>query len=294
MAILNRAGPGSVALESTFLVHGVPRESALSFAGRLAQIVRDHGVHPALVGVVGGVPTVGLTDDELRRLLEAAETPKANTSNLGVLIHRGLHAATTVSATMELAAGAGVRLFATGGIGGVHRGYGTTLDISADLGALARFPIAVVASGVKSILDVVSTREALESLGVPVVGYRTDRFPAFYLRESEAGVDARFDDPADLARFLDAELRRTGRGVLVANPIPAEHEVREDDWNRWLAEAERQAEGARVRGRSVTPFLLARLHEASAGATVRANLALVESNVRLAAALCREMISVAG
>src|SRR5690606_10624096 len=138
--------------------------------------------------------------------------------------------ATTVSATMEIAAAAGLRLFATGGLGGVHRGYAQRLDISADLAALARFPVAVVCSGVKSLLDVESTREALESLGVPVVGFGTDRFPAFYRRASEAGVDARFDDPESLAAFLSQELARTGRAVVVANPIPAADEIAERDW----------------------------------------------------------------
>lgn len=184
---------------------------------------------------------------------------------------------------------AGLRVFATGGIGGVHRGLATRLDISADLAAFTRFPIAVVSSGVKSILDVESTREALESLGIPVVGFGTDVFPAFYRRESDAKVDARFDDARELARFLRFEMERTARGVLVANPIPAQDSLAEKDWARWLAEAMGRAESEGAKGRDVTPRALALLHEVSSGATLRANLSLLKANTRLAAALGREM-----
>jgi pseudouridine-5'-phosphate glycosidase len=195
-------------------------------------------------------------------------------------MHARSHAATTVSTTMELAAGAGVRVFATGGLGGVHRGFARRPDVSADLAALARFPVAVVSSGVKGLLDVEATREVLETLGVPVVGFRTDRFPAFYRRESAARVDARFDDLADLARFVLAELGRTGRGIAVCNPIPPAHEIRESAWEGWLREAEAQAGDAD--GRDATPALLGALHAVSGGATLRANIELVKSNARLA------------
>lgn len=287
--IVNRAGPGSVALETTLLLHGVPREQSLPLARNLSNVVREHGAQPALVGIVGGAPTVGLTDEELGTLLDAGEVPKVNTSNLGLVLARGGHGATTVSTTMELAAGAGVQVFATGGLGGVHRGYGEHLDISADLAAFTRFPVAVVTSGVKSILDVEATRELLESLGVPVVGFRTDRFPAFYLRESAAGVDARFDEVEPLARFLASELARTGRGVVVANPIPRESELPRADWDRWLSQATAEAAAKGVSGRGMTPFLLGRLHELSGGATLRANLDLVHSNAALAAQIARAM-----
>jgi pseudouridine-5'-phosphate glycosidase len=287
--LINRAGPRPVALETTLLVHGVPPTSARPLHEELARIIRQEGADPALVGVVAGEPVVGMTAEELGRLLDDDAVPKANTGNLGVLMHRASHAATTVSATMELAAAAGVRLFATGGLGGVHKGYGTRWDVSADLAAMARFPVAVVASGVKNLLDVVSTREALETLGVPVIGFGTDRFPAFYLRESDAGVDARFDDPTELAAFLHAELERTGRGVLVCNPIPAEHEIDPARWSAWLEAAADRAERAGVTGRAVTPAILAELHEHSGGATLAANLELVRSNARLAARLAAAM-----
>jgi pseudouridylate synthase len=181
-------------------------------------------------------------------------------------------------------------VFATGGIGGVHRGYAHHLDISADLAALARFPVAVVCSGVKSILDVAATREALETLGVPVVGFAADDFPAFYLRSGDAGaVDARFDDPSDLASYVDRELARTGRGVLIANPIPASDELNAQDWARWLAEAERRAVAQGAHGRAVTPAVLGALHEVSSGATLTANIALVRSNARLAGAVAASL-----
>lgn len=290
--LVSRATRRAVALETTLLVHGVPKGEAAPLAREIEGIIRSRGAEPALVGVVAGVPTVGMTSAELRDLLSAPDVPKANTANLGAMIHRGLHAATTVSATMELAAAAGVSVFATGGLGGVHRGFGDGLDISSDLAAFTRFPVAVVASGVKSLLDVSATREALETLGIPVVGFQTDAFPAFYRRASDDGagpVDVRFDDEATLARFVASELARTGRGVVVANPIPAADEIDRESWERWLEEAENARASARVSGRAVTPFLLARLHELSGGATLRANLALVRSNARLAATIAATM-----
>jgi len=283
--LIDRSTPRSVALETTLLLHGVPRDSAAPLAHELAEIVTRAGAHPALVAILAGVPIVGVNDAELKALFDTPEVPKINSANLGVVLHRGFSGATTVSTTMELAAAAGVRYFATGGLGGVHRGYADHLDISADLAAFTRFPVAVVTAGVKSILDVVSTREAFESLGVPVVGYRTDHFPAFYLPTSEARVDARFDDEAELALFVQAELHRTGRGVVIANPIPAEHALDPVGWDAWLREASDDAQRQGVQGRAWTPFVLAHVHRRSGGATLRANLELVKNNVALAARL---------
>lgn len=282
-----------MALETTLLVHGLPADASRGFAAELDAIVRTAGGEPATVGVVDGTPVCGLSEAELSALIDAgpAAIPKANTANLGALIHRGSSAATTVSATCEIAAASGVRVFATGGIGGVHRGYGERLDISSDLMALARFPVAVVASGVKSILDVAATREALETLGVPCVGLGVDLLPAFYRRDLGEGsgpaLDARFDDVHELAGFVRGELVRTGRGVLVCNPIPAEAELGEADWGRWLAEA--QAQAANAAGRDATPALLGALHRVSGGATLEANLALVRSNAALAGAIATTM-----
>jgi pseudouridylate synthase len=290
--LVNRAVPRSVALETTLLVHGVPKASAPTLAAELDDLIKANGAHPATVGVVAGRPTVGMTPQELQILLEAPSVPKANTANLGILMHRGEHAATTVSATMELAAAAGVRVFATGGIGGVHRGYGDHWDVSSDLTALTRFPVAVVSSGVKNLLDVESTREYLETLGVPVVGYGTDTFPAFYLRRSGSGVDAAFDHVSDLAEFLSWELKRTGRGVVVCNPIPIESELPSKQWHGWLEQAEFQAKASGATGRAVTPAVLGRLHQVSDAATLRANLALVKSNASLAAMISARMAEV--
>jgi pseudouridylate synthase len=277
----------AVALETTLLAHGVPPDEGMPLFRELREIIERCSVDAAAIGVLRGRPVIGLTEGELAELLAAPGLPKANTSNLGILMHRGLSAATTVSTTMELAATAGLRVFATGGLGGVHRGYGTALDISSDLAAFTRYPVAVVAGGVKSILDVESTREALETLGVPVVGFRTDSFPAFYLRESSARVDARFDDARELAAFAHGELRRTGRGLLVCNPIPREAQLDAEEFSAWLALAEASAAGAA--GRDRTPRVLGALHRISGGATLRANLALVKSNADLAAQLCAAM-----
>lgn len=287
--VINRAGPRAVALETTLLLHGVPREEAQLLAEDLCRDVEKNGGQPVIVGVVSGRPIVGLTRDELTTLLDASGVAKANTSNLGALIASGAHGATTVSTTMELAAAAGVRVFATGGLGGVHPGWTVVPDISSDLFALTRFPVAVVASGVKSILDIEATREVLETLGVPVIGFRTDRFPAFYLRESTSGVDARIDDEGRLAGFVSQELRRTGRGVLVVNPIPARDELDRAQFDRWLQQARAHAEQHGAGGREVTPAILGALHLLSGGATLRANVALVRANAQLAAMLASRM-----
>lgn len=272
-------------METTLLVHGVPTDASVVLAEELDVIVREAGSTPALIGVVDGRVTIGMNRDELESMLSGGAVPKVNTANLGHALHAGYSAATTVSTTMELAAYAGLRVFATGGIGGVHRGYGEHLDISADLVAFTRYPIAVVTSGVKSILDVRATREALESLGVTVIGFGTDVFPAFYLRDGGCGVDIRIDDPDELASFVRAELPRTGRGIVIANPIPVEDELLESDWSEWLREAERRAVESGAAGRDVSPAVLAELHEVSGGKTLEANIALVKSNARVAAML---------
>lgn len=290
-SLVARTAPNSVALETTLLLHGVPKGQGRPLNDELASIVRANGGTPTTIGVVHGIPTVGLTDAELDTLLAAEKVAKSNTANLGLFLHRKQHAATTVATTMELAAAAGVRVFATGGLGGVHRGYANHLDISADLAAFTRFPVAVVTSGVKSLLDVAATRELLESLGVPVVGFRTDDFPAFYQRSLGGAacngpkVDARFDDIQTLARFVHAEMTRTKRGVVVCNPIPSSDEIPAAQFETWLAQATADAAKQGIQARDVTPFILGSLHRLSNGATLKANLALVKSNAALAAQL---------
>lgn len=277
----------SVALETTLLVHGIPVAEAPALNRELGEIIRANGAEPALIGVHHGVPVAGMTDGQLDDLLAADHVPKLNSANLGVALHRGGHGATTVSATMEIAAGHGIRVFATGGLGGVHSGFGEHLDISADLAAFTRFPVAVVTAGVKSILDVASTREALETLGIPVIGWKTESFPAFYLRETDLAVDATFTDIEDLAGYVADELERTGRGIVIANPVPEADELSRGDWERWLAEARERTAGAA--GRDATPALLAALHELSGGETLRCNLALVRHNAAIAAQLCKSL-----
>lgn len=294
MDIERRVASPAVALETTLVVHGVPRRAAMPLVDQLESAVIDAGAHPAFVGVVSGRPIVGLSRGEVEQMLDAPDVPKANTSNLGVLMYKKHHAATTVSTTMEIAAGAGLRVFATGGLGGVHRGYGQRLDISSDLAALARTPMVVVCSGVKSILDVASTREMLETLGVTVVGYRTDSFPAFYLREGGVCVDIRMDDVREIAAFATHELTRTGRAIVVANPVPMDHEISPQDWDGYMLRAiaqiaQRETVGLDAHGRHATPALLAALHEVSGGRTLRANIALAASNADLAGTVASAM-----
>lgn len=277
-----------VALETTLLAHGVPSDRAMGLWREMERAVEEGSggaARGAVVGVVGGRAVVGMHEDEVGAMVRGGKgVAKLNTANLGLALARGESGATTVSATMEIAARAGVRVFATGGLGGLHwrRGAEDPLDVSADLLALARFPLCVVCSGVKAILDVVSTREALETLGVPVVGWKTDDFPAFYLRESGAGVDGRFDDERALSAYVRDELSRTGRGVVVVNPPPEADALDGKQWGEWLKVAEERARKQRVTGRAVTPAVLAALHELSGGATLRVNESLAVSNARVA------------
>lgn len=238
-----------------------------------------------LFGLRGEGRGTRLTSLDLSGMLVKPGVAKLNTASLGAAMAKVERGATTVSTTMELAAAAGVRVFSTGGLGGVHKHLDQRLDISTDLLAFTRFPVAVVTAGCKSILDVANTRELLETLGVPVIGYRCDRFPAFYRRDGGVGVDARFDEIEPLARFVRHELARTCRGVVICNPIPAEHELAESQWNGWLAEAERQAVAGGATGRDVTPAVLGALHKVSGGATLKANIELVKHNVAVGAQL---------
>lgn len=274
---------GVVALESTLLAHGLPRERRMEVALRLEAVVRGEGAVPATVAVVDGRLRVGLDDDLLGRIIEGG-AEKASLRDLAPAVALGGVWATTVATTMAIAHRAGVRWFATGGIGGVHRGATETFDESADLAALARIPVAVVSAGAKSVLDLPRTLERLETLGVPVLGFRTDQLPAFYHGRSGLPVSCSVDSEADLARVAVARFDRLGEGgLLVVQPPPAEHAADPDEVDRWIDAALGEAEGRRIRGRAVTPFLLAALAEASGGRLVDTNVALVEANARLAA-----------
>jgi len=275
-----------VALESTIISHGFPYPANLECALTCEAVIREAGAVPATIAVLGGRPTVGLTAEQIAYLASAGpdRIAKASRRDLGVLAARGADGATTVAGTMLIAELAGVRVFATGGIGGVHRGAAETFDISADLLELARTDVCVVCAGAKSVLDLGLTLEVLETHGVPVLGYGTDEFPAFYTRTSGYCVDARVESPAEVADVLKAraELGLTG-GVVVANPIAAEHEIGHAELDGWIDTALAESDAAGVRGKDVTPFLLARLHELSSGITEQANKELVWSNARLAA-----------
>jgi pseudouridine-5'-phosphate glycosidase len=273
-----------VALESTIIAHGMPWPRNHETALRLEAAVRESGAQPATVAVLDGTLRVGLEADELERLArEGGRVAKVSRRDLPFLLARGETGATTVAGTLIAAHMAGIAVFATGGIGGVHRGWQQTGDVSADLPELARSPVAVVCSGAKSILDLGATRERLETYGVPVVGYRTDVLPAFYTRDSGFPVDYRVDEPEDWARAFLIQ-RRLGLegGMVVANPVP---EDREADFHRMetvTREALAEADAQGLRGAALTPFLLRRIAERSGGESLEANVALAEHNAALA------------
>ena len=274
-----------VALETTLVTHGLPQPQGVEIASELESEVVAAGATPATIGVLDGRVRVGLTLDELHRL-DSSAAVKLNLSNFAAQVSSGKPGSTTVAATMLVCARTGIEVFATGGIGGVHRGAAETGDVSSDLTALARFPVAVVCAGAKAVLDLARTIEALESLGVPVYGLGTGDFPAFYVRESGLSVDHRFDTVDDLAAAVRNHFQLgLGTGVVVANPIPLEHELPRAEYEQALEHAVAEAAEMKVRGRLLTPFLLDRLAELTGGKTVAANLALLRNNARAAAEL---------
>jgi pseudouridylate synthase len=274
-----------VALESTIISHGLPRPDNLRIAREIESAVRLGGAVPATVAVVDGTARIGLDDDALARVAGGEGVAKVSVRDIGAVAARGGVGATTVASTAHLAARAGIAIFATGGLGGVHRGANETWDESADLTTLSRTPVLVVCAGVKSILDVGATLERLETLNVGVLGYRTDRFPGFYLRDSGHPVDWRVDSPAEVAAVLRArtDLGTDGFGLVLANPVAPEDELDRDLHDRVLAEGLAAAVVAGVRGKDVTPFLLDRFHRETRGASLATNVALVLGNARLAA-----------
>ena len=271
-----------VALESTIIAHGLPRPDNLRVAREIEAVVRERGAVPATIAILGGEVRIGLDDEALERLAGAEDVAKCGVRDLAPVLARGADGATTVAATSHLAALAGIRVFATGGLGGVHRGAQDTFDESADLGTLARVGICVVCAGVKSILDIPATLERLETLNVTVLGYRTDTFPAFYLTSSGLSLTWRVETPREVAAVLEQrELLGAPGSVVVANPLdepmdPALHD-------RMLREGLDAAAAAGITGRDLTPFLLEHFHTHSGGESLRANVRLVLRNAALAA-----------
>lgn len=275
------AGDPVVALESTIISHGLPRPRNLEAARRFEAILRERGVTPATIAVLDGMLKVGLTGDELRRIAEQ-NIVKVSVRDLPIVVARGGSGATTVAATSFIAALGGVRVFATGGLGGVHRGASETYDESADLTVLAEIPVTVVSAGVKSILDIAATLERLETLSVTVVGYGTDEFPGFWLTSSGEPLDWSVSDGAAVADIMaanDALGRRTG--ILVANPLPAEQQLDPAIHDAALAQALGEAEG--MTGKDVTPFLLHRIVEITGGTSLEVNLDIAANNICVAA-----------
>lgn len=275
-----------VALETTVVTHGLPHPDGVTTALSLERIIREGGATPATIGIIDGTIRIGLTLNELEQLATTPNITKVNLSNLAAAVTSGQPGSATVAATMYAAHANGIRVFATGGIGGVHRDVSESGDVSADLTALSRIPVAVVCAGAKAILDLARTVEMLETLGVPVFGFGTDEFPAFYRRSTGLPVDRRYDSIAELASAVRLHLSLgLGTGVLIANPIPIADEMASELYDRALHMALSGAEQCRIRGRAVTPFLLDRMHAVTGGDSVRANVALLQHNAQVAAAL---------
>ncbi len=277
-----------VALESTVIAHGLPRPQNLETAQRLEQIVSEQSAKPATIAVLAGKLCVGLNQPQIEQVANREDIRKISTRDLAIAVARSWSGATTVAATLWIAHRAGIRVFATGGIGGVHRG--SLPDISADLPELSRTPMIVVCSGAKIVLDSPATREWLETYGITVVGYGCDEMPAFYSRRSALPIDVRCDSPAEVMQLFRAQ-RELGieSALLVAVPVPVEAEVPQEILNKILDESLRDAENSNIAGCDLTPFLLAHMAELSEGATLRANIALLENNARVAAQIASEL-----
>ena len=275
-----------VALESTVIAHGLPRPQNLQTANRLQEIVRETGATPATIAIIDGKLSVGLNDDQINALANSSGIRKISTRDISVAVAQGWNGATTVASTTWIAHRAGIKVFATGGIGGVHRG--SLPDVSADLPELARTPIIVVCSGAKIVLDLPATREWLETHAVTVVGYQCDELPAFYSRKSGMAVDARVDSPEEVATVYRAQRDlEIDSALLVVVPVPAPFEVPAEELEIVLTTALEDAEWKGISGPALTPFLLSQMAERSGGSTLRANIALLENNARVAGEIAR-------
>ena len=288
-------GKPVVALESTIISHGMPYPKNVETALEVERIIRENGAIPATIAILGGKLKVGLTEEEVEYLGKAKNVVKTSRRDIPFIVAKKLDGATTVASTMILAAMAGIKIFATGGIGGVHRGAQESYDISADLQELAQTNVAVICAGAKSILDIGLTLEYLETNGVPVIGYQTDELPAFYTRKSGFGVDYRVDDTKELAEALKAkwDMKLNG-GVVVANPIPSEYEMDYDVITNAINIAVAEAERNGIKGKESTPFLLAKVKEITGGDSLDSNIQLVYNNARVAASLAVELSAIGG
>lgn len=277
-----------VALESTVFVHGLPRPINLETAAAMEEAVRAQGAVPATIGLLSGRAVIGLTGDEIAELAADPDTAKVSVRDISAVIAGRRPGATTVAATAALAARTSIRVMATGGIGGVHRNGETTLDVSADLYELARSPVAVVCAGAKAVLDLPRTVEVLESLGIPILGFGTSEFPAFYARESGIPLEHRVDDPADVAAMLEVQsVLGRGQGVVVTQAPPAEASIPRPELDGWIEAALAEAAELEIVGKDATPYLLKRVGELSSGRTVETNVALLVSNASLAARIAQ-------
>ena len=284
-----KAGKPVVALESTILSHGMPWPENLEFAHKVQQVVRAGGAVPATTAIIDGKLKVGLDDADIERMCRAENVEKVSRRDLPIMVATGRTGATTVATTMILASLAGIRIFATGGIGGVHRGAETTMDISADLQELAHTPVAVVCAGAKMILDIGLTLEYLETMGVPVLGMGTEDFPAFYCRKSGFGVDYAAKDELDAAKVLKAKWDLGLRGgVLIGNPVPQEYALDFDEMNAVIQRAIDSAKAEGVKGKHLTPYLLAHIVDFTGGRSLATNLQLAYNNARVASRLAVE------
>jgi pseudouridine-5'-phosphate glycosidase len=280
-----RDGRPIVALESTIVSHGLPRPDNLRVAREIEQTVRDNGAVPATIGVIGGRLIVGLSDPEIEHLAGTDVVAKLSVRDLALAAATGADGATTVAATSAIAAAAGIGVFATGGLGGVHRAANLTFDESNDLTTLARTPIVVVCAGVKSILDVGATLERLETLGVSVAGYRTQRFPGFFITDGGFDIDWQLDSPAQVAAFMAAREEQgvTAAALVLGNPLPAEDQLDPALHDRTLAEGLELLDREGITGKAVTPFLLAHFHETTEGKSLAVNVRIILRNAALAA-----------
>lgn len=279
-----------VALESTLISHGFPYPENLEVAGEMEEIIRGYGVVPATIAVIGGKIKVGLTRGELEFMATSKDILKASRRDLAVIVAKGLNGATTVAATMVVAERAGIKVFATGGIGGVHRGAEKTFDISADLQELGRTAVVVVCSGAKAILDLPLTKEYLETMGVPVIGFGSEELPAFYCRESGLKVDYVVNDEKEAAGIIRAmQDLGLGGGMIIANPIPEEYALSREYMNEMIEEAVRAAEKEGIKGKKLTPYLLNKIKELTGGKSLQANIELVKNNARVAAKIARAL-----